>query len=212
MLSTVGDMHEFYQALFETEKLLPRNARNGMFDPNEPVGLAGSDLVNFFLYERMPRMGLEIIMASTNAAMKVPAVRPELGAALGLQEMGGPGAGNDDAPLARASGAPVTAGASAVIDQLVALINKGDKEELSKFVTDHFVLSADGPTAKQRGERLSELHSDLGALTIVRKTQVENGPVQVVVKTEREGEAMLVLDMEQVAPFRIRRFGIQVGG
>jgi hypothetical protein len=32
------------------------------------------------------------------------------------------------------------------------------------------------------------------------------------VKTEREGEAMLVLDMEQVAPFRIRRFGIQVGG
>lgn len=212
MLSTVGDMHEFYQALFETEKLLPRNARNGMFDPNEPVGLAGSDLVNFFLYERMPRMGLEIIMASTNAAMKVPAVRPELGAALGLQEMGGPGAGNDDAPLARASGAPVTAGASAVIDQLVALINKGDKEELSKFVTDHFVLSADGPTAKQRGERLSGLHSDLGALTIVRKTQVENGPVQVVVKTEREGEAMLVLDMEQVAPFRIRRFGIQVGG
>ena len=212
MLSTVSDMHEFYQALFETEKLLPRNARKGMFDPNEPVGLAGSDLVNFFLYDRMPRMGLEIIMASTNAAMKVPAVRRDLGAALGLQEMGGPGGGNDDAPLARASGTPVAAGASALIDELVLLINKGDKDALSKFVTDHFVLTADGPPAPQRAERLSGLHTDLGALTVVRKTQVENGPVQVVVKTEREGEAMLVLDMEQVAPFRIRRFGIQVGG
>lgn len=211
MLSTVSDMHDFYQALFETEKLLPRNARNGLFDPNEPVGLAGSDLVNFFLYDRMPRMGLEIIMASTNAAMKVPAVRRDLGAALGLQEMGGPG-GNDDAPLARASGTPVAAGASAIIDELVALINKGDKDALSKFVTDHFILSADGPPAPQRAERLSGLHSDLGTLTVVRKTQVENGPIQVVVKTEREGEAMLVLEMEQVAPFRIRRFGIQVGG
>lgn len=211
MLSTVSDMHDFYQALFETEKLLPRNARNGLFDPNEPVGLAGSDLVNFFLYDRMPRMGLEIIMASTNAAMKVPAVRRDLGAALGLQEMGGPG-GNDDAPLARASGTPVAAGASAIIDELVALINKGDKDALSKFVTDHFILSADGPPAPQRAERLSGLHSDLGTLTVVRKTQVENGPIQVVVKTEREGEAMLVLEMEQVAPFRIRRFGVQVGG
>jgi CubicO group peptidase (beta-lactamase class C family) len=211
MLSTVSDMHEFYQALFETDKLLPRNARNGMFDPNEPAGLAGSDLVNFFLYERMPRLGLEIIMASTNAAMKVPMVRRDLGAALGLQEMGGPEGGNDDAPLARASGTPVAAGASAIIDQLVALINKGDKDELSRFVSDHFMPTADVPPS-QRAERLAGLRSDLGALTVLRKTQVENGPIQVVVKTEKEGEAILVLDMEPVAPFRIRRFGIQVGG
>ena len=212
MLSTVSDMHDFYQALFETEKLLPRNARNGLFDPNEPVGLAGSDLVNFFLYERMPRMGLEIIIASTNGAMKAPAIRRELGPALGLQEMGGPGGGDEDAPLARASGKPVAAGAAALIDEFVALVNKADKEGLRKFISDHFVLPADGPSAQDRAERLSALHNDLGALTVVRKVAVENGPIQVVVKTEKEGEAMLIFDMEQEAPFRIRRFGLQVGG
>jgi hypothetical protein len=205
-------MHDFYAALFETEKLLPFNARNGMFDPSQPIGLAGSDLVNFFLYERMPRIGLEIIMASTNAAVKVPAVRRELGPALGLQEMGGPDEGEGNAPPARATGKPVSEGASTVIDQLVESINTGDKSKLIEFVTQHFILPADGPTADQRADRLSGLHSDLGALTVVRKSQVESGTVQVVVKTDKEGEALLILDMEQVAPFRIRRFGIQVGG
>src|SRR4051812_21969033 len=49
MVSTVDDMHHFYEALFESDRLLPASARGGRFDPNGPVGLAGSDLVNFFL-------------------------------------------------------------------------------------------------------------------------------------------------------------------
>lgn len=54
MLSTVADMHAFYKALFETDKLLKPATRALRFDPNEPVALAGSDLVNFFIYERDP--------------------------------------------------------------------------------------------------------------------------------------------------------------
>ena len=52
MLSTVDDMHAFYKALFETNKLLKPETRALRFNPNEPIGLAGSDLVSSFLYDR----------------------------------------------------------------------------------------------------------------------------------------------------------------
>ena len=42
MVSTVDDMHTFYRALFDGERLLPFSARGGRFDPTQPVGLAGS--------------------------------------------------------------------------------------------------------------------------------------------------------------------------
>jgi CubicO group peptidase (beta-lactamase class C family) len=210
MLSTVADMHAFYTALFGSEKLIPFNARNGMFDPREPIGLAGSDLVNFFLYERMPGRGIEILIASTNAAMKAPAVRGGIGRVLGLPDVGE--GQREESPLARSSGKPVPAGQSAIVEEFVSTLNKGDKGALKSFISAHFLLTADAPTAEQRAERLSGLHDDLGLLTIVRKTLVDNGPVQVVVKTAKEGEALLIFDMESATPFRIRRFGIQVGG
>lgn len=209
MLSTLGDMSAFYTALFETEKLLPFNARNGMFDPKQPIGLAGSDGINFFLYERMPMMGIESMIASTNAAMKAPAVRRELGPLLGLPSMDGD---RGDAPLARAEGKPVTGPASKLIDDFVAALNSGDKAALARFISDNYVLLPNEPTAEQRAERLTGMHSDLGSLTIIRKTAIENGPIQVLVKTEREGEALLIFDISPSAPYKVRRFGIQVGG
>ena len=208
MLSTVADMHAFYTALFGTEKLIRFNARNGMFDPREPVGLAGSDLVNFFLYERMPSAGVEMLIASTNAAMKAPAVRGALGRVLGLPDV----REGEEAPLARAVGKPVPAEQSAIIDEFVSLLNKGDRNALKEFIGARFLLAADAPTADQRAERLSGIHDDLGMLSIVRQTVVDNGSVQAVVKTEKQGEALLIFEMETAAPFRIRRFGIQVGG
>ncbi|MEO7457190.1 MAG: serine hydrolase domain-containing protein, partial [Gemmatimonadaceae bacterium] len=54
MLSTVGEMAAFYKALFESDKLLDPATRALRFNPDEPVGLAGSDGVNFFLYDRFP--------------------------------------------------------------------------------------------------------------------------------------------------------------
>ena len=65
MVSTVEDMHAFYRALFGGERLLPFTARGDRFDPTQPVGLAGSDLVHFFLFERLPSERIEIIIART---------------------------------------------------------------------------------------------------------------------------------------------------
>ena len=209
MLSTAADMHAFYTALFGTDKLLKPATRNLRFDPAEPQGLAGSDLVNFFLYERDPRSGVEMIIASTNAEMKAPVVRRELARVMGLPMMdGGSGGGGG---VARAAGKPASPAAAAIITEFVGAINKGDVETLRKFITEHFDLSS-GPPADQRAQRLSGIHSDLGELTIIRMTVVDDGSTQVLVKTEREGEAIIILDIGATAPYLIKRLGLQVGG
>jgi CubicO group peptidase (beta-lactamase class C family) len=212
MLSTARDMYNFYKALFTTEKLLRPATRNLRFDPNQPAGLAGSDLVNFFLYERDPRSQTEMIIASTNQNMKAPEVRRELAPIIGLPQLNGPGGGGGAGPIARAIGKPVPEGAASVIRDFIAAINKGDKAGLTAFISAHYVLPADQAPAEVRAERLSTMHENLGVLTILSMAVVEDGGVQVVVKSTNEGQALISLDMEQSAPWRIRRLGLQVGG
>ncbi|MEP6617794.1 MAG: serine hydrolase domain-containing protein [bacterium] len=89
MLSTVGEMQVFYKALLETDKLMKPATRALRFNPDEPIGLAGSDGVNFFLYERFPRRRTEILIASTNAAFKAPAIRRILVKMLSLPDPDG---------------------------------------------------------------------------------------------------------------------------
>ena len=84
MLSTVGDMATFYRALLETNRLLKQETRALRFDPNEPLGLAGSDLVSAFLYDRFPPARTEIIIATNTAEMRERPVRAAIGAILGL--------------------------------------------------------------------------------------------------------------------------------
>jgi CubicO group peptidase (beta-lactamase class C family) len=213
MLSTAADMHAFYKALFETDKLLKPATRNLRFDPSEPQGMAGSDLVNFFLYERDPRSGIEMIIASTNAEMKAPAVRRDLARVMGLPVRDGGRGGNDDGEgsVVRATGKPLPSAVAAIITEFIATINKGDASQLTRFVTEHFVITADAP-AEQRAQRLSSIRNDLGGLKILRMSVVDDGSTQVLVQTEREGEALLILDMETTSPYRIKRLGLQVGG
>ena len=84
MLSTVADMHAFYTALFETDKLLEPASRALRFDPGVRVGFGGSDGVNHFIYQRDPAAHVEMVIASTNQSVQAPAIRLELYRALGL--------------------------------------------------------------------------------------------------------------------------------
>jgi len=209
MLSTLSDMHAFYRTLFETGKLLKPETRSLRFNPAEPMGLAGSDLVNFFLYERMPQQGVEMLIASTNADMKGPVVRNPLAEIMGLPPLGG--ARDTGPPLARAAGRPASAPVAKVVNDFIATVNKGDRDGLVRFIAEHFIITSDGPTPEQRSERLAGMHANLGKLTVVRITEVGPGSLQALLETEREGTALLLVEIEQSAPWRIKRLGIQVG-
>lgn len=84
MLSTVGEMHTFYDAVLTRGMLLKAETREIIFPSGEPVGLAGSDRVSFFVFERYPRFATDIIVTSNNSDSPAPRLRRALSAALGL--------------------------------------------------------------------------------------------------------------------------------
>ncbi len=208
MLSTVGDMHTFYHALFETERLLPARVRDTRFNPNEPIGLAGGDGINMFLFERDPIARTEMIIASTNAAMKASAIRRELGTILGLPQ---PNI-DDDAPARRSGGTPASAAMALVLNRLVGVINGGDAAALRTFIVEQFVTGPGAPSVDARVERISGLHDRLGLLTIERTEVFDDGPAEISLTSAVQGRAVLRVVIDRAAPYKIHGLQIQVGG
>jgi CubicO group peptidase (beta-lactamase class C family) len=209
MLSTVGEMHAFYHALFETDKLMSPATRALRFNPDEPIGLAGSDGVNFFLYDRFPPARTEVIIASTNAASKAPAVRRELGGILGLPDPGGDG---DDNVVRRPGGKPTSPAVSSELTSFVQVLNAGDVPALRKFISDHFASEAGGPTLGERLQRFTGAHDNLGLLTIVRLESFDDGSVEVTLNTAAQGLAVMRVNVDSSAPYLIHGIQIRIGG
>jgi CubicO group peptidase (beta-lactamase class C family) len=208
MLSTVGDMHAFYMALFESDRLLTRAARGDRFPPDEPIGLAGSDGVNFFIYEREPQSRTELIIASTNAAQQAPAIRRALRAVLGLPA---PGMGGEE--IARRPGGKLApAPIEAVLRELVATINTGDSAVVRRFVVDRFAADPRSPPLEERVERISGLRGRLGALTVQRIETFDQGSAEITLETAVQGPAVIRVEVDRAAPYRIHRLQIQVSG
>ncbi len=209
MLSTVSDMSAFYRALFQTEKLIGPGARGAEFPRNEPVALAGSDLVNFFLYERDPGAKVEIIVASNNSEVKVPAIMAGVRSALGLvrgrverQTSGGP-------PLAQKTGKPATPAQEKIARDFIAAVNSGNAETLRGFIRDWFVASV---PVDERFGRLSGLNANLGNLEVLGVTVGDNGDLQIQLQSAKEGNALLTAAIESAPPHKIRSLSIMVGG
>jgi CubicO group peptidase (beta-lactamase class C family) len=209
MLSTASDMHTFYEALFETDRLLSPAVRALRFDTTEPIGLAGSDLVNFFLYERDPRIRLELIIASTNAGFKAPAARRELAKVLGIPDAGGPGG---DRIAQRTGGMPVAAPVAALLREFVQVLNAADPAALRRFITDRFASTPDGPTVDQRVERIGSLRDRLGTITIERVESFGEGPIEVGIRSSNDGAGVLRVDVTTGGPVKIRGLQVMMGG
>jgi CubicO group peptidase (beta-lactamase class C family) len=209
MLSTLDDMHAFYTALFETSTLLAPGARMGRFDPGEPVALAGSDLVNFFLYERLPRRRIEFIVASNNAAFGARPVRAAIAQVLGLPSDDG---GRPVASTPRANAHPPTPAVAALLTDLVSVINAADSARVVRFVADHFLVEPGAPPAEQRVTRLLAMHQNLGALTLNGLDQIEPGVVEASVVTAQEGAATMKFMLDTSPSPKIKGIQMRVGG
>ena len=208
MLSTLNDMHAFYAALFETSKLMTPATRALRFNPDEPIGLAGSDGVNFFLYDRFPGMRTELIIASTNAAVQAPVIRRELGRVLGLPDVGG-----GQEPMARRTdGKPAPEGMASVIASLVGAINTGNTATLRKFIEEHFTSDPGAPSIEERLTRIGRLHEMLGEITLKGVETFPTGPAEAILDSRTEGAALLRVEIDAASPYRIHALQIRVGG
>jgi CubicO group peptidase (beta-lactamase class C family) len=209
MVSTVEDMHAFYRALFDGDRLLPLAARGGRFDPTQPVGLAGSDLVHFFLFERLPREGIEIIIATNSAEAPAPLVRSAIAPLLGLPSMGGRG---NEAPAAPPPGAKVPPPAIAsLIRDVFTVVNVADSAALARVVSERFE-QLDGTPVAQRVARFRQMHERLGTLTPTAMWLDDDGAVTVAATTANEGAATFVFSMTAGTPAKIRSMRVMVGG
>ncbi|MGK2960652.1 MAG: serine hydrolase domain-containing protein [Gemmatimonadaceae bacterium] len=212
MLSTVGDMHLFYEALFETDKLLKPATRDMAFPTDRSVMLAGSDLVSFFLYNREPAEGIEIIIASNSAEQKAPQIHRALAGALGIRLGVRDLAGPKGEPIPQRSGTLAPPELQAIAHDVVRALNSGDRERVRRMIAARFTLGPGDPSVEQRLERLGGVNANLGAMEVLGVTVGEGGELQIHVRTPNEGPAMIMLDIEPSSPHRIRRFGLMVGG
>jgi CubicO group peptidase (beta-lactamase class C family) len=209
MVSTVEDMHAFYRVLFDSDRLLTRQARGDRFDPTQPVGLAGSDLVHFFLFERLPRERLEIIIATNSAEAPAPMIRDAIASVLGLPSVKNRA---NEAPAAPPPGAKSPPPAvAAVIDELFAAVNAGDSAALARVVAERFEQT-DGPPVAQRVARFQQMHERLGTLSRTAMWLDAEGAVTVAATTSREGAATFIFAVTGESPPKIRSMRVMVGG
>lgn len=209
MLSTLDDMHTFYKALFETSTLLKPGSRMGRFNPDEPIGLAGSDLVNFFLYERLPGRRLELIVATNNAAVGGRPVRAAIAQVLGLPaDNGGPVV----ATTPRANARPPAPAVAAMLTDLVNAINAADSTRLARLVAEHFLAEPGAPSAEQRVTRMLGIHQNLGNIKVAGLDQIEPGVVEMSVVTAQEGAATMKFMLDASPSPKIKGIQMLVGG
>ncbi|MEP7000797.1 MAG: hypothetical protein ABI969_09985, partial [bacterium] len=199
----------FYKSLFESDKLMTPATRALRFNPNEPIGLAGSDGVAFFLYDRFPGMQTEIIIASTNAAFKAPMIRREIGNVLGLPH---PDGDTGEAVARRPGGKPAPALLAQVLTELVTMINSDDRAGLRTLITANFVTEAGGPTLDERLERIGGIHESLGDITIERIEMFDDGPFEMTLKSAQQGVTVVSVMADRTAPYRIHGLRIRIGG
>jgi hypothetical protein len=178
------------------------------FNPDEPIGLAGSDGVNFFLYERFPRMKTEVIIASTSVTSKAPAIRRELGKVLGLPADGGPA----ESVARRPGGKPASTEITALLRDFIAVENTGDSTRIRPFIAEHFASDPDSPTLDERVTRFSTLHETIGALSIDRIEAFDDGSVELTLTSQLQGLVVMRVNADTQMPWRIHGIQVRVGG
>ena len=210
MLSTLDDMHTFYSALFGSETLLKAATRNRRFNPEEPIALAGSDLISSFLYERDPRAGVELIIASNSTDVRQRVVRDAIARIVGLPSVGAP-------PLIGKAVAPtdVRPPAPAFVVAFTAFIralNAADTVSLRQFVDEHVLIEPGTPSASERVQRMMAMHSNLGVLTLGALRQTDATTVEASLTSAVEGAMTMKLLTDGGSPLRIKGIQVLVGG
>jgi hypothetical protein len=94
----------------------------------------------------------------------------------------------------------------------VSTINTGDSAVVRRFIVGRFTLDSGSPPLDQRVERLSGLRERLGALTVQRIETFDQGPAEITLNTAARGPAVLRVNVDGAAPYRIHSLKIQVGG
>ena len=210
MLSTLGDMQKFYRSLFEGSELLKPATAQIRFPRDQPIGLAGSDLVFFFLYERDPIAHVEFFIATNSAEVPDRQVRTAIAEVLGLPTGNAVRVVQDAGPRKNAK-APTEAVAT-MLHAFLAAVNSGDSTQIHRFIGDNFEIAAGSNPIEARVQRMVGMHGNLGDLKFSGLDQLEPNTVEMSVISEKQGAVTMRLSLNGGSPARIIGVQVMVGG
>jgi hypothetical protein len=203
MLSTVGDMYRFYQ-LLAGETLLKAQTRDLMFPPNQPVVLAGSDMVNFFLYNREPAAGVVMILASNSTALNAERVRGRLAPILGL------GGNREQRTAPTTLTALLETPAGNTVRAYLKAYNTGDAAVMGDFMRSSTVQGpGDTRTIEQRLQGYKQIHGELGTLKLLGVESATADRIVARVASERGETVTMTFEIEAQAPHRLQRIRVE---
>ncbi len=200
MLSTVGEMQTFYDALFDGETLVSFGARRGRYGRNESVGLAGSDMTHFFLYERDAQRGTSIIIATNSADFMGPKVRVPIEVALGNRAA--PPAATKTAGAVPSVTLPDTPAGKALA-LYIAAFNSGDTTKMLALFTEHFAPSPQAPPMAQRIANYRRFFGNIGPIVPLTVSSLDAHSIAVTTRNTDGDAITLELGVEADGAHRI---------
>jgi len=215
-LSTVTDMYHFYDILYNSSTLLKPATRELKFPAGAPVALAGSDMINFFLYERDPMAGMVMILATNGTEYMAPRAREAIAPLLGLPAMGGgrrrvggPPAAVPGAVAAKAVELPATP-AGRMAAAYLRVFNGQDTAKVHRFMLDSMVPNPnDKRTIEQRLSGYRGMRAQTGGMTAVGIISSSETEIVLKVVAGNGDDVELLVSVEPKVPYRIASLRIE---
>ncbi|HYO63524.1 MAG TPA: serine hydrolase domain-containing protein [Pyrinomonadaceae bacterium] len=114
------------------------------------------------------------------------------------------------AATAAAPSAPPSAAASRRADELIALLNSGDRAAVRAYVNDHFSRSSNERVPlEQRVNNFSRLHDTTRGVELLSVRGTKPNEIAALVRSKLTGQlSELIVEVEPEAPHRVNRMGL----
>lgn len=207
-LSTLQDMHRFYHGIKSTDLVKDEAYSQHIFPWTEMTVLAGSDLVNSFIFAHYPGLGIDIYLASNHAEFSANKLLPDIERFLGV---GGPRIRTETDTDTLNKDWPPGAAGQMIVDYLQAY-QSGDTTQMHQFFLKHAEQGPEAPSISERVQRYQQMFDNLGALDYLGYRRDPQDPAwQIKVKTAQGDLALMTFITTTQEPPRLQGIKVMVG-
>lgn len=213
-LSTVSDMHRFYQTLGTDKLLKTARYRNNIYNPANPAFLAGSDMVSFFVFRNLPEQEIQMIIATNHSAYMANKMMPGIDAVLGVPPMNGLGerviteattggehGSKTHSAMPALSNLP-SQGYGLTIQKYFESFNTGDASKMEAYFQQFAETGESAPPITRRVNNFRFMYDKYGKIKFESHNKSKNGGWVVKILTEKEGVQEIVLFIDEETPYR----------
>ncbi len=215
-LSTVSDMHRFYQTLGTDKLLKTANYRNNIYSPASPAFLAGSDMVSFFAFRNLPKEDIQMIIASNHSAYKADRIMSGIDAVLGIPPMKGPGDqvvtetnnGGEQGRVIKSTKPAMkhlpSEGYGLTIQKYIESFNTGDASKMEAYFQQYAETGESAPPIARRVNNFRLMYDKFGTIKFESYNQSDKGGWAVKMLTQKEGIQEFVFFIGEDKPWQFK--------